>query len=202
MAHLGERTTEYIFSELSSAEMEEAHRHIGECAECRQEVEQLRRTHAMLKASPDVEPPRQIVFEVEKRPLRIAWRWLAPIGAAAALVVAVLIAAPMQIQWNDSQLTIAFGKLLPPPAGPVPAIVAPVPSVQPIDYDRILKEVQNSQQAWLVSELKRHDDAQNLEIERLRGHLVYMQNMQKSIEKQGIDNAASIQLLAEGSTKE
>jgi hypothetical protein len=202
MAHLGERTTDYLFGELSSAEMEEAHRHIAECAGCRQEVEQLRRTHAMLKASPDVEPPRQIVFEFEKRPAPIAWRWLAPIGVAAALVIAVLIAAPMQIQWHDSQLTIAFGKLPASQVEPAPAIVAPAPAAQPIDYDRIIKEVQNSQQAWLMNELKRHDEVQNLEIERLRGQLLYMANMQKNIEKQGIENASSIQTLAAGASKE
>jgi anti-sigma factor RsiW len=203
MKHLGEQITDFVFGELSSIEMDEARRHLADCGECRKAVEQFQHTHAMLRTSPDVEPPRRIVFEVEKRPFVLAWRWLAPLAVAAALVIAVLLAAPMQVQWHDSQMTISFGKL---PAQPVPAVVqtASVPaSVQPVDYDRILKEVQNTQQAWLVSELKRYDAMQRTEIERLRGQLLYTDNMQKMIAQQGNENAASIQRLADaGASKE
>ena len=97
-------------------------------------------------------------------------------------------------------MTISFGKVPAPlvqPVQPAPAVsAASVPAtVQPVDYDRIIREVQNSQQAWLASELKRHDAAQIAEIERLRGGLLYLANDQKIIARQGNENAASIQVL-------
>src|SRR5687767_15094157 len=110
MTHLGERITDYIFGELTAVEMVEAQRHIAACADCHKQVEHFELTRAMLQTSPDVEPPRRIAFEVEKRRTSDLWRWLVPAGVAAAILLVVLLAAPMQIQWNDSQVTIAFGR--------------------------------------------------------------------------------------------
>src|SRR5579884_302713 len=108
MTHLGERLTDFVFGELSQNEMEEAQRHLTNCEDCRQSVEQFEQTRSMLKMSPEVEPPRHIVFEFE-RPRRL-WTWLVPVGVAAALIVAVLLTVPMQVQWHDSQLTINLGR--------------------------------------------------------------------------------------------
>jgi anti-sigma factor RsiW len=143
MTHLGERITDYVFGEMSGKELEEARRHIADCSQCRDEVSQVERTRATLRLSQDLEPPRHTTFEVEKRPA-FSWRWLAPIGAAAAVIIAVLIAAPMSIQWNESQLTIAFG------TAPAPAVRNETANVQspvrtisePVDYERIISEVQ------------------------------------------------------------
>ena len=112
MSHLNERIADYVFEELSSGEMAEAGRHIAECSDCRTQVENFQRTHKMLKTSPDVDPPRNIVFEFEKPVRHTAgsfWRWLAPVSAAAALVVGIAVAAPLHVQWRESQLTITFG---------------------------------------------------------------------------------------------
>ena len=199
MRHLGEQITDFVFGELSSTEMDEARRHVAECADCRTAVEQFQHTHAMLKTSPDVEPPRRIVFEVEKRPSVFAWRWLAPIGVAAALVIAILIAAPMQIQWQESQMTITFGKLPAQPLQPPVAAVRVPTSVQPIDYERIARDVAGSQQTWLASEFKKRDGAQVKETQRLRDQLVYIEAKQHAIEIRGIDNTATLQFLAQRS---
>ena len=112
MSHLNERIADYVFEELSSGEMTEAGRHIAECSDCRKQVEQFQQTHMMLKTSPDVDPPRNIVFEFEK-PVRHGagsfWRWLAPMAATAALVLGIAVASPVHVQWHESQLTIRFG---------------------------------------------------------------------------------------------
>ncbi len=196
MTHLGERITDFVFGELSVAEMAEARRHIAECGECRSAVQQAERTYAMLKASPDVEPPRHIVFETEKR--SIAWRWFAPFAVAAALVIAVLITVPTQVQWHDSQFSISFGKVQAPAV--TPAVVASSPvvprSVQPIDYDKVVQQDQNAQHEWFVSELKKHDVQQTLELQRLKGQLVDLNAQQKVMDIQNINNSSNIQLLA------
>jgi hypothetical protein len=58
-------------------------------------VDQFRSTYAMLKSSPDVEPPHRIMFEFEKpRTAAWLWRWLAPMAAAAAVAFAVVSFAP------------------------------------------------------------------------------------------------------------
>jgi anti-sigma factor RsiW len=196
MTHLGERITDFVFGELSVAEMAEARQHMAECAECRGEVQQAERTYAMLKASPDVEPPRHIVFEAEKR--SIAWKWFASFAVAAALVIAVLIAVPTQVQWHDSQLSISFGKVQTPA---VTSAVAALPVVlqpaQPIDYDKVAQQVQNSQHEWFVSELKKRDVQQTLELKRLQGQLVDLNAQQKLMDVQTIGNASNIQLLVQ-----
>jgi anti-sigma factor RsiW len=140
MSHLGERITDYVFEELSAAEMAEVKSHLAACSACRKEVELFQRTHSLLKASPDVNPPRNIVFEFEKPAMNRFWKWVAPMTAAAVLLMGVALAAPLQIRWNDSQLTIAFGRL--PEPAPAPPAVAPAPVVervvaQPVDYARI-----------------------------------------------------------------
>jgi len=114
MTHLGERLADFVFGELPANEMEEARRHLAQCGECGGQVREFERTRSLLKTSPDMDPPRQIVFEVERR--TSVWRWLVPVGVAAAVLLAVLIAFPMQVQWNDSQLTIAFGNARTPAA--------------------------------------------------------------------------------------
>jgi anti-sigma factor RsiW len=197
MTHLGEHLTDFVFGELSASEMEEARRHVAACADCRKEVEQFEGTRSLLKMAPDTEPPRHIVFEFEKR--RSIWTWLVPAAVAAALIIAVLIAAPMQIQWRDSQLTLSFGKRTPPVAVVSPA-VAPQPAPQPIDYDRIAKQVESSERAWLVEELKKHDAQEMKQIRlSLQGNLAYLQAQQQRIEHENVENAATIQRIAQRS---
>jgi anti-sigma factor RsiW len=110
MAHLGERITDYIFEELPAAELAEAKSHVAQCGECHAAVEHFQRTRSLLQAVPDVDPPRSAVLTFEKpRAVRSwTWKWLAPMAAAAVILVTVFV-VPIQVQWKNSQLTIAFG---------------------------------------------------------------------------------------------
>src|SRR5271166_5307345 len=107
MSHLGEKLAEFVFEELSIPEMAQARRHVAECLDCREHVEQFQMTHAMLKASPDVDPPRNIVFEFDKP--RLSWwrRWAPAVAAAALVLMTITMAGRVHIQWRDAQLTIA-----------------------------------------------------------------------------------------------
>jgi anti-sigma factor RsiW len=197
MSHLKERIAEYVFGELSSTEMSAAKRHLAECADCSHEVDSFQRTCGFLQRSTDVEPPRRIVFEAEK-PSSV-WRWLAPLGAAAALILAVLIALPIQVQWQSSQVIIAFGEI-PQNAAPAPVLREPV--AQPVDYERIIAGVSETQQAWLANELRKWDAAHSQEIQRLYGDIVYLESRQRVMYRDTLDNAQSIQLLARDQLQE
>ena len=147
--------------------------------------------------APDAEPPRRIFFEFEKpRPI---WRWLVPAGVAAALIIAVLIAVPMQIQWHDSQLTITMGtgNAAVKPAVPNPIPTGIVPTPQPVDYERVAKQVEDSQRTWLADELKKHDAEQLRQIRSLQGEWDYLEAQQKNISRENVNLAAIIQQMAQ-----
>jgi anti-sigma factor RsiW len=94
-SHLTEKLAEFVFEELPMPEMAEGRRHLAECSDCREQVEQFQSTHAMLRTSVDVEPPRRIMLEFEK-PRVASWmrRWLAPMAASAAVALAVVTFVP------------------------------------------------------------------------------------------------------------
>jgi anti-sigma factor RsiW len=190
MTHLTDKIAEFVFNELSGAEAAEAERHLAGCSDCRGEVEAFRRTRALLRALPDAEPPRRIVFETEKPAVPSwVWRWLSPAGAAvAASVMTALLMTPAA----------------PPAAQPVERIVVERnPAAQPVDYGRIVSEIRASQEKLLASELQKElqkrDAAQTTEIQRLRTELAYLESLQLKIHRENIENASSIQLLAQKS---
>jgi anti-sigma-K factor RskA len=116
MPHITEKLAEFIFEEMSAKEMADAKQHVSECANCREQVERFQHTLAMLKAAPETEPPRNIVFEFEKPVAKRLWRWFPATAAIAALLVmTIALANRVHVQWNDSQLTIAFGQQIAPP---------------------------------------------------------------------------------------
>jgi len=115
MSHVTEKLAEFIFEELPAPEMVEARRHLSECANCREQVNRFQQTLTMLKAAPELEPPRNLVFEFEKPVASRFWRWFPAAAAVAAIVVlTVALAGGVHVDWRDSQLTIAFGKTVPP----------------------------------------------------------------------------------------
>lgn len=197
MQHLGERITDYIFGELPASEMAEAQRHLSQCADCAMAVEQFQHTHSMLKASPDLNPPRSVVFEFEKPATNRFWKWVAPVAAAAVLLLGVALLAQVHIQWKDSQLTIAFGQILPPVPQPAVAsqpLVVERAVTEPVDYARIEK--------WINDELRRKSAGQTKEILRLQGQLAYLESLQLVNERNIMATESSFQLLASRSPSE
>jgi anti-sigma factor RsiW len=185
MSHLSNKLAEFVFDELSAPEMAEAKRHVAQCSDCRQQVEQFQRTHAMLRVLPDLDPPRHIIFAPPERRSWLHvfdWRLALPVSAAIALIIAALIAVSPA----------------PAPAPIIVSVPAPVPpavQTQNVDYDRIISELRQSERVWLSGELDKRDK----EIQRLRGELAYYDYLQRSIRKETWDNASSIQLLAQRS---
>ncbi len=188
MPHVNDKLAEFFYGELSAAEMAEGRSHLAACASCQTQLEQFERTHHALKALPDAEPPRHIVFGFEKpRPAASGWlgRWLAPMAASAAVSLAIVMLAPMQMPQQ------------PPPAPvAVQQPVAQVPVAEPIDYDRIIREIRDSERAWLVAELNRRDVSSGRELQRVKAELAYYDDFQRSLQKDTFENATSIQLLA------
>ena len=115
MSHVTEKLAEFIFEELPESQMAEAKRHLQDCANCREQVDRFQQTLSMIKADPDLEPPRNIVFEFEKPVRSRFWRWFPATAAVAAmLLLTIALAGGIQIHWQDSQLTIAFGETTTP----------------------------------------------------------------------------------------
>jgi len=96
MAHLDDKIAEFYYGELPASEMAGAQRHVAECVDCHEQVEQFAKTHLLLRQSPEPDLPRHIFFAPpERRSLwsRLEWRVLVPLATAAvALVIAVLVA--------------------------------------------------------------------------------------------------------------
>src|SRR5215831_13359658 len=97
-------------------------------------VEHFRSTYNMLKSSPDVEPPRRIMFEFEKpRQAAWLWRWLAPMAASAAVAFAVVtftprLQAPPQIVERVVQQQVS------------------TPAPTPVDYQQQIDELRTELQ--------------------------------------------------------
>jgi len=186
MAHLNDKLAEFFYEELPASEMVEARRHVAECGECCTQLQLFEKTHLALSGLPEAEPPRRVVFAPVTRPARwgvLDWRFLAPMAAAvAALVLAVMPARSP----GPAPVPVAVTA---PASGPV------VPQAQPqnIDYDRIVDQVRQADRAWFADQLAKRDR----EIRQLEGQLAYYESYQRTIVKETMENASSIQLLAQ-----
>jgi hypothetical protein len=186
MAHLNDKLAEFFYEELPASEMVEARRHVAGCAQCRGDIQQFEKTHLALRVSQDVDVPRRIVFAPPERPAKWAiwdWRVLAPLATAAAALVISIVSA----------LSPA-----PVPAAVTPVATAPAPvaaQIPPtaVDYDRIIAQVRESDRTWLSEQLAQRDR----EIRQLQGQLAYYESFQRTVMKETLENASSIQLLAQ-----
>ena len=182
MAHLNDKLAEFFYEELSPSEMDDARRHVAECAECRGHVQQFEMTHLALKRSPDSDPPRHIIFAPREGrawwPV-FDWRVLAPFSAAAAAVIIAVMAATSPVPAPISVLAPA----------PAPVVI----QAQEVDYNRIIEQVRQSERSWLAGELEKRDR----DIRQLQGQLAYYERYQRTVMKETLENASSIQLLAQ-----
>ena len=208
MSHLEDRLAEFVFEELSEPEMEQARRHVAQCLECQGRVTGFQRVRESLERVPDVDVPRRVVFVESEASSKRSWLptgWLVPIGAAAAFVLVVLLIVPMQLDWRDGGVTIAFGNM--------PAVPAPAPQPAPIqelalepasiDYARLADDVAALDRAWLEAELNTRLSAINSEYQSdmrsVRGEMDYLVRLQEAATRDTIENSTNILLLAERS---
>lgn len=177
MTHVTDKIAEFVFGELSASEMAEGQRHLAQCSDCRQQVESFQGTYAMLKASPDTEPPRRVLFEFEKRPTPgWIWRWLAPMATSSAVAVAIVSLSPRpqpQIIERVVQQQVA---------APAPA------AAQPVNYQQIVDE--------LRAELKKRDVEQAKQFDRVRDEMMFLHRTQQALEKDTDLNSSAIQKYA------
>ena len=202
MSHLEDRLAEFVYEELTAAEMGEARQHVAQCLECQGRVSEFQKVQHALETVPDVEVPRRVVFVESRKSVTRTWvplRWLVPSATAAALVLALVIGGPIQFDRHESGMTIAFGAL--PEAEPLQVAAQPVVvPPQPVDYELVVARVTAEQQAWLESELESRiqgiSAANGREVQRLRAEMAYLSDLQRAALRDTLVNASSIQLLA------
>jgi hypothetical protein len=144
-------------------------------------VEHFRSTYNMLKSSPDVEPPRRIMFEFEKpRPAAWLWRWLAPMAASAAVAFAVVALTPRpQASQAPPQIV-----------GEVQQQV-PAPAPTQVDYKAMIDQLRGE-----LGELRAKDAAQTKEIQRVRGDMNLMAQDERLMQRANIENQSYMQRIA------
>jgi hypothetical protein len=186
MNHINDKIADFVFQELSLQEMKAATTHLAECSGCREQVEQFQSIHARLKTSPDLEPPRRVLFEFEKpRVSSWMWRWLAPMAASAAVSLAVVnLASPRQTPPQVIEHVVPQ------------QTAAPAPSAQPINYQEIVNQLQAADRAWLEDELKKRDAVHAKEIQRVRGEVDNLAFYQRIVDRDTQENKRDVQLLA------
>jgi anti-sigma-K factor RskA len=177
MTHLTDKVAEFVFGELSASEMAEGQRHLAQCSDCRQQVENFQGTYAMLKTSPDAEPPRRILFEFEKRQTPgWIWRWLAPMATSAAVALAIVTLTPRP----QPQIIERVVKQ------EVPAATSPA-AAQPVNYQKLIDD--------LRAEMKARDAANSQELQRMGGRVVYLEASQHSMDRDVAETQSSMQYL-------
>lgn len=187
MSHLGERITDYVLGEMTGAEKTAADAHVRSCTECSGKIEEFQRTFAMLRSVPDVDPPRRIVFETEKRrPESWLWRWLIPAASAAtASVLTALVLAPAA-----SSPSVASDSIQPE----VTNVADAAPTSSPTDVQAVISQVQESCAQWLAGDQNRDRDT-DLQIQRVCSQLSYWESQQRAASRESFDTARSLQLL-------
>ena len=85
----------YVDGQVTESELAHVERHLGQCPECRLELESLRTTVGLLKRLPQLEAPRS--FALSQEPVDVRWTpptaWAVRLAASVAglLLVALLV---------------------------------------------------------------------------------------------------------------
>ncbi len=185
MSHLEDRLAEFVFEELPSEELTTARRHVAQCLECQGRVSDFQKIRHSLEQLPDVNLPRRMVFVPESPSLKrsprswFSFAWAVPGAVAAGLVVAVVLAGPLRMEWGDQGVRIALGQeIAEQQAVPVTAAV----DYDNLDYERIGARLESEQQIRVDAQLQQfnseiarlveaNDDANRLEILRVRSDM-------------------------------
>jgi hypothetical protein len=229
MSHVQDRLAEFVFEELTGPEMEAARQHVAQCLECQGRVAGFQKVQHSLEQLPDVEVPRRMVFvpsetpSIESIKAKTRWaplRWAVPSTIAAALVLGLLLGGSFRFERNDSGFVLALGSVNEPPQtveieSPFQAVDTEVPVVTTIDYasldyaqivNRVREDIRDEEEDWLRAEIDRvmgTVEAANVrEIQRVRAELQYLSELQRVAQKDYLQNASSIQLLAQRTERE
>ena len=185
MSHLEDRLADFVFEELPLEEMTTARRHVAQCLECQGRIADFQKIRHSLEQLPDVDLARRMVFVPESPSLKrsprswFSFAWAVPGAVAAALVVAVVLAGPLRMEWGDQGVRIAFGQeIAEPQVAPVVAAV----DYDNLDYERIAARLESELQIRVDAQLQQfnsefarlidaNDDANRLEILRVQSEI-------------------------------
>lgn len=198
MSHLEDRLAEFVFEELPSEEMTTARQHVAQCLECQGRVSDFQRIRHSLEQLPDIDLARRMVFVPESPSLKRSTRswfslaWALPGAVAAVLLVGVVMAGPLQVEWGDQGVRIAFGQET---AEPEPVSVAAAVDYENLDYERIAARLETEQRVLIDAQLQQfsaeiarlievNDDANRLEIRRVRAGLDSLIDWNRAFERE------------------
>ena len=122
-----ERLSAYLDAQLEPLERRKLERHLASCNSCREELESLRATVALLRRVPQVAVPRSFRLTEEPMPVGVPWtvRYTVPLRyAAAAAGLLFLVVAVGDLVTSDGGLTR--------PVGPEQDAVSPPPADAPV----------------------------------------------------------------------
>ena len=209
---------EAIGEELDPRLAGEFRKHLADCADCRRELELLRRTASVLKTAwPEEAVPEPLTFGRPgraavaggfgfgwSRPPRLAWLGLA---AAACLVVCLgtLSILNARLQIGQGSFTLAFGPEMPPPV-----IRQTVPSGDSATLvearvgrllDRMAGQLEETWEARLQQALARSESQwtrqRSVDLRQVNADLSYLLRLQQAMRQETARNEVLISSVAD-----
>ncbi len=114
------RLEEFHDGELAGSASADVQAHVAACARCAGELDELRRLEKLLASAPAGDRPGEHYVEQVRERLRVSgrvrWKVLLPLGAAAALMVALVRIMPAEPQRTDYAALIDAYSAAPPDA--------------------------------------------------------------------------------------
>jgi anti-sigma factor RsiW len=131
MRHPEEAISAYLDGELHGSELQGLLRHLGECGRCSAELEEIQVVRAAVRSLPVLEVPDDLLPEMGHTVIPIREKPAVWLGAAAAVVAAVIAVAtlftpePPSVSVEDLNSRFAARVSLDPAFGPAKVIVPP-----------------------------------------------------------------------------